>query len=496
MKRKTDSKFYISSVIAILLCGLSASYASEPAPSVSNELTLSIKAQGQARVIVNLTPPQLVNQDVLLKGKAFDDILTAEIERIQNAVLQRLRLAGFEASKVTKYRYTPQMALVVDEEGLDILRKDPDVIKVVGDGFHSGDLRSSVPIVFPSHRSASYSGKGWAVAVLDTGIDTAHFAFGSRVIAEGCASSTLPFSNYYSLCPDGADESNAAGSGVYCQARLNALSQQLGLPINANGTGCGHGTHVAGIAVGDFGAFAQGVAKDANIIPIQVFTAVSNNGALSVGAFSSDVLKGLERVYSLRNNHNIAAVNISIGGGGRFDTETACEQDAGNNGINGSSVLRPMIEMLRQAKIATVFASGNDNFQDGVGSFACIEPAITVGGVDDNDQRYVFSNSGQLLDFWAPGVAIESAQAGGFTSVSQGTSSAAPHVAGAWAVMKQSNPNATVTQIEQAFDATGQTIIVNSIARKRINIDQALDNLNTTFYIIPTPGGSSIIFPL
>ena len=155
-----------------------------------------------------------------------------------------------------------------------------------------------------------------------------------------------------------------------------------------------------------------------------------------------------------------------------------------------------MIEMLRQAKIATVFASGNDNFQDGVGRFACIEPAITVGAVDDNDQRYVFSNSGQLLDFWAPGVAIESATAGGFTHILQGTSMAAPHVAGAWAVMKQSNPGATVTQIKQAFDATGQTIIVNGIARKRINIDQALDILNETFFIIPTQDGSSIIFSL
>ncbi|MCK5923379.1 MAG: S8 family serine peptidase, partial [Methylococcales bacterium] len=145
---------------------------------------------------------------------------------------------------------------------------------------------------------------------------------------------------------------------------------------------------------------------------------------------------------------------------------------------------------------------------NGVGTYACIEEVIAVGATDHNDQKYDVcnhdlqvllhespatqfnardpsrldtrrcgSNSGELLDLWAPGVAIETARAssaGGGTEVNSGTSEAAPHVAGAWAVMKQRKPNASVDDIEAAFDATGVPITVGGVTRKRIDIDEAL----------------------
>jgi hypothetical protein len=89
------------------------------------------------------------------------------------------------------------------------------------------------------------------------------------------------------------------------------------------------------------------------------------------------------------------------------------------------------------------------------------------------------TNSGNFIDLWAPGVDIVTAEVGGGISIAKkGTSEAAPHVAGAWAVMKESNPNATVDEIENAFKSTGKDVTEKSsneiLAGKRIDIDKAL----------------------
>jgi len=127
-------------------------------------------------------------------------------------------------------------------------------------------------------------------------------------------------------------------------------------------TGCDHGTHVAGIAAGKSASFS-GVAKDANLIAMQVF---SRTGT-SIGAYSSDVVKALERVYVLRGTYNIAAVNMSLGGG----------LFAAN--CDGTESLRKAaIDNLRSVGIATVIASGNDGSTISMGALACISSAISV----------------------------------------------------------------------------------------------------------------------
>ena len=66
-------------------------------------------------------------------------------------------------------------------------------------------------------------------------------------------------------------------------------------------------------------------------------------------AFDSDLLAALDHVYSLRTTHNIASVNMSLGG----DLYTApCDASL--------PAFRTIIESLRGANIATVIAAGND----------------------------------------------------------------------------------------------------------------------------------------
>src|SRR5207253_815058 len=134
-----------------------------------------------------------------------------------------------------------------------------------------------------------FDGTGQMIAVLDTGVDSAHPFLAGKVVEEACYSSSQPGLSQ-SLCPSGANEQIGAGAATPCTL-----------------IGCEHGTHVAGIAAGgssDPSHPFPGVAKGAELMAVQVFTSVIDaascgGAAPCVGAFSSDIIAGLERVYTI-----------------------------------------------------------------------------------------------------------------------------------------------------------------------------------------------------
>jgi subtilisin family serine protease len=312
-----------------------------------------------------------------------------------------------------------------------------------------------------------FEGNGWAVAVLDTGVDKNHNFLSGKVVSEACYSTNNFIAT--SLCPGGVSSSTATDSGLNC-------------PLTTSG--CKHGTHVAGIIAGkDFtpnGPGYNGVARGANIIAIQVFSQFTDLctsfGLPSPCALSypSDQMLGLERVYALRSTHNIAAANMSLGGG---EYASNCDGDS----------LKPIIDNLRAADIATVIASGNSAFTNAMGTPACISTAISVGATCDSatagrgctavDDIPNYSNIASFISLLAPGSLISSSTPGTNTFESwHGTSMAAPHVAGAWALMKQQDPGATVSTILAALQDTGT--VVDDLrsggsvtGMKRINVD-------------------------
>ena len=200
--------------------------------------------------------------------------------------------------------------------------------------------------------------------------------------------------------------------------------------------------------------------------------------------WSSDQILGLERVYELRDTFDIASVNMSIGGDRYYD-QTTC--DAAN------SSRKAAIDNLRGAGIATIIASGNDGYIDSIGSPGCISSAISVGSTWDSagwtnncdghtggttavDDVACYSNSASFLDLLAPGSYIESSVPGGGYESWHGTSMAAPHVAGCWAILKEQLPGASVAEIETALKNSGTPVTDwrNSIVVPRINCDLAL----------------------
>jgi subtilisin family serine protease len=428
------------------------------APASLTELRKTAAEKGSVSVMVGLRVP--FGAEGLI-GAASTAAQRAEIAAATTAIQTRFAAAVSRAPNAFRsYESIPFLTITVTAEELERLAADPDVISLTENHADEPLLAASVPMVGGNAaHAAGFTGSGQAIAIIDTGVDKNHPFLGGRVVSEACFSTTVPGQSV-SVCPGGVQSSTAAGSGMHCAANVE---------------GCDHGTHVAGIAAGASNSMS-GVGRGASIIAIQVFSNF-NGEALS---YTSDYIKGLERVYALRNQFSIAAVNMSLGGGRFYGT---C--DAQN------PALLAAINNLRSVGIATIVSSGNESYTDSISRPACISSAVSVGAVSASnwgscqgditaaDRVACYSNSANFLSLLAPGSPINSSVPNNGYAVFHGTSMAAPHVAGAWAVIKQKSPKASVDQIQTALQNTGTPVTDhrNGIVKPRINVKAALDQV-------------------
>jgi subtilisin family serine protease len=277
--------------------------------------------------------------------------------------------------------------------------------------------------------------------------------FDNKNIVEACFSTGESFyDGSIGGCPNGKTEMYGPGSARH----------QI--------PGGDHGSHVTGIATGNDFESNFGVAKGADVLAIQVFTYFPSEG--DVLSWNIDQLAGLEYVYTLRNTYNIASANLSLG------------SVDGYSSFCDSALLAQAISNLRAAGIATAVASGNEGRCGAIANPACISSAVAVNGTDKDDNVYAAGNwHDVMVDLLAPGVSINSAR--GYNDESYGTgtgtSMAAPHVAGAWAIMRQYDPSMSVAEILAVLQDTGKMLNTDlcpsTTAKPRINVGEALMSL-------------------
>ena len=436
------------------------------------DLRAVVAARGRVRLIAGVRVP-FAPEGTLAATDAQaqrNDIAQAQ-QRVE------ARLPGQAAATVTRFTVVPFIALEADGAALAALTEMPEITDLQEDVPEAFLLPESVPLIRADAAwAAGHSGTGWAVAVLDTGVDRSHPFLAGKVVSEACYSTA---SNTYfttSVCPGGFPVSTAPGSAGPCPASV---------------PGCEHGTHVAGTAAG-LGTAFSGVAKGASIISITTASILESassckDGAPCLTSYPSDQVAALERVYALRGDFNIAAVNMSLGSG-RYYSRSTC--DAANLSR------KAIIDTLRAAGIVTIVASGNNGYVDSLNAPACISSAVATGatldaaGIDNSGLGWSggpsgadvvghFTNIAPFLDLLAPGRLIKSSIPGGGFREMWGTSLAAPHVAGCWAILKSARPAATPDQVLQAMKYAG-TLVHDwrvDIARPRIDCKATLDYL-------------------
>ena len=409
-------------------------------------LRARVRSEGRVRVIVELR----TEQEAAVRGKAS----RGAVARAQQSLLSRI--GGQEASSIRRFDFIPHVALEVDAVGLEALARAPEVEALEEDGVVWPLLGGSTRRVgAPGAWSRGYAGKGQAIAILDTGVDAAHPFLQGRVVAEACYSGADEEKSG-SICPGGEREATGPGSSAPCSGWVD----------------CYHGTAVAGVAAGG-GTDFSGVAPEADIIAIQVFSHCGSGNICShLRGYDSDWIAGLERVVELSEEFDIAAANLSFG------REVEEVEDCDTEFPAAAAALTA----LREAGIAPIVASGNEGSSRDLSFPACLSSAVSVGATRERNFGEVdeevaeFSNSGEALDLLAPGVEIATSVPGGGFAELAGTSMAAPHVAGAWALLKSRAPGARVGEVLNVLKATGLPLSDprNDRIKPRLRVDAAL----------------------
>ena len=416
-------------------------------------LVAEARRQGRIRVLVELAVPSVA-------ATAGDDAAaSAALAAVQDAVIAATygsspaaTSAGAAAQAgIRRYEIIPFLALTVTPAELARLIADGRVLSIQEDIPAPPMLNEALRVIHAVQaQKAGFDGDGFAVAILDSGVEAKHPMLAGHVKAEACFSSNVR-GTAKTVCPNGREREDGGGSARPCSKTIS---------------GCDHGTHVASIAAGSSGR-RNGVAPRANIVAVQVFSRFDKKewcGSIPAPcalSYTADQISGLEFVYKQRKARNIAAVNLSIGSGAY---KTSCDKV-----VPG---MTDIIRRLKKADVATVIAAGNGGNDNAISGPACISAAIAVAASSDRDRIPSWSNWGSLVDLVAPGVDIVAAVPGGYATKS-GTSMAAPMVAGAIAVLRQADPSADVGTIVGALAETGEPISRDGRRKPRIDVNAA-----------------------
>jgi subtilisin family serine protease len=324
---------------------------------------------------------------------------------------------GMSAEKAAKLAADPSVASVEQVQRIGVLDTQNNPPNWGDDRIDQVSLPLNQSYTYPAN-----PGQGVTVYVLDTGINASHVEFTGRV-------------------KPGTDMVDNDSNPADCQ---------------------GHGTHVAGTAVGT----TYGVAKKASVVAVRVLNCQGSGT-------NDDLIAGINWVRA--NAQKPAVVNYSIG------CQSRCTSQAMDSAVTS----------LISSGVQFVQAAGNSSDDACYYSPQGVAAAITVGNTNSSDAKNSSSNYGSCLDIFAPGTSIISASYSSNTGTATmtGTSMASPHTAGAAALYLGANPSATPAQVRNALVTNGSTGKVTSPGSGSPNV------LLYVGFIGGTPGSPSIANP-
>ena len=371
------------------------------------------------------------------------DTTDATPTRVRVVVTTRAEAASSYAF-VSRQPNLGTFTLDADAATLERLSRDPRVAAITPDRELRPALADSTTQIHADAAWASgLTGAGQTIVVVDTGVDGGHPMLSGHVVDEACF--TEATSGGAGACPNGLAEQVGAGAAAPCA-----------------GSGCDHGTHVASIAAGStFGAL-RGVAPDASVVAVQVFTPSPSGPTTSIG----EVLDAFEWAYEQRNRFAIAAINLSVASAAPVTTPCA------------DAAVEQAVARLHEVGIAVVVAAGNGGSTTDVAYPACVRGTVAVSSVGSAGAPSSFANRAPALALFAPGETITAAAPGNATQIKSGTSQATPHVAGALALFRQREPSASFDALIALFDRTAD-VVVGPDGRRApagmLRVDRALD---------------------
>ena len=396
---------------------------------------MSDVANGQARDLIVVFDDTQVHAKIM--HSASDGVMSKqEVLNYKQAQLQELKqsvlttLSMQTNAVVDNYTHLPMATVQIDStQSLDDLLDHPGVVKVYENVVNQMFLTQSLPLIHqPQAEDMGEVGQGTTIAVIDTGVDYTHPAFGSCQAA-GAPGCKVVFAGDFATDDGQLDDSS-------------------------------HGTNVAGAVMG--------VAPETRIAALDVFD--------GQGASVSDVLQAINWSISNQQTYNIVAMNLSLGAPQHFASECS------------DTPYTQAFAAARAAGILPVVASGNEASKTGIAVPACAPGAVSVGAVyDENvgsmawsncadmstaaDQTTCFSNSGPNLTLLAPGATITAA---GIQM--SGTSQAAPHVAGAVAVLQAAFPSESIDRSLARMVKTGTRVTdpANGLTHPRLDLAAAI----------------------
>jgi subtilisin family serine protease len=392
---------------------------------------------GETQVVVQLTAPPL--------ALANDEGAGRRIDVEQRRFAASLRSSIPSAEVYWRYRLVANgVSVVLPRNELARLAGLPGVRRVFGEATYHLQAGPDAATIrareLPGTTLAS-AGAGIKIGVIDDGVDQRHPFFDPTG---------------YPM-PDGFPK----GQSAYTTAKVivarafpppRATWRHASKPFDPEQSG--HATHVAGIAAGNANTLAEGtrisgIAPRAYIgnykaltIPTDANVGLDGNSAEIVAAIEAAVADGMD------------VINLSIG-----EPEIEPSRD----------LVALALDAAAAAGVVPVAAAGNDFDDFGRGSLSSpgsAADAITVGATTSGSAPAMasFSSSGPTPlslrlkpDVVAPGASILSAEPDGWR-LSSGTSMAAPHVAGAAALLLQRHPDWTPAQLKAAITATARPV--------------------------------------